>query len=293
VREVTPVRASHIWVRSGVPGYPEVPVDAIAVEPAGFARATGASTLATALRAGAVLSRTGAALRRARVGSVIRVSGGPALKVTAIVDDEVIGGYELAADGRRLGTGVPTYLLVRGPDAVTAGVRRAVGSVPHRWRRPGERPFLRAADAVLPLGEVKRRFGEFAVRRSGGALRPDPRWVSRNIQTRAVPVLGQVSCHRRVLDELAAALAELRRRGQARLLRPAEYAGCYLPRLLRGKDEVSRHSWGIAFDVNVRVNPLGGRPHMPRAVIDVMARHGFTWGGAWLRPDGGHFEWVG
>jgi len=24
-----------------------------------------------------------------------------------------------------------------------------------------------------------------------------------------------------------------------------------------------------------------------------MQRHGFAWGGRFLRPDGGHFEWVG
>jgi hypothetical protein len=291
VTAVTPVRASHIWVRSGVRGYPDVPVDALAVRPTGFARATGSPGLARALRSGAVLSRTGARLRHARVGSTVRLSGGPRLRVTAVVSDVLLGGYELATDSRVLGLRRATYLLVRARGDVRAGVRRAVRSVPMRWRAPGQRPFMRAADEVLPLGLIKKRFGEYALRRVGTSIRPDPRWVARNIRTRRVPVLGRVRCHRLILGDLTAALAELERRGGARLLR--NYAGCYVPRRVRGRSDMSRHSWGIAFDSNVASNPLGGRPRMPRLVIRVMAKHGFTWGGRFLRRDGGHFEWVG
>jgi hypothetical protein len=43
----------------------------------------------------------------------------------------------------------------------------------------------------------------------------------------------------------------------------------------------------------VAANPPGRRPVTDQRLVKAMARHGFTWGGRWLRPYGGHFEWVG
>jgi hypothetical protein len=31
---------------------------------------------------------------------------------------------------------------------------------------------------------------------------------------------------------------------------------------------------------------------MPREIVQIMERNGFTWGGRWLVPDGMHFEWA-
>ena len=71
--------------------------------------------------------------------------------------------------------------------------------------------------------------------------------------------------------------------------------GCFNPRIARFSDggSLSSHSWGIAVDINVNKNPLGGKPHQDPRLVAIMAEHGFTWGGLWLRPDGAHFEWVG
>jgi len=71
--------------------------------------------------------------------------------------------------------------------------------------------------------------------------------------------------------------------------------GCYAPRIARFSNggSVSAHSWGIAVDINVDVNPLGGKPRQDPRLVAIMTAHNFTWGGRWLRPDGAHFEWVG
>ena len=71
--------------------------------------------------------------------------------------------------------------------------------------------------------------------------------------------------------------------------------GCFVPRLIRGPSGgfLSRHSFGIAIDVNPSTNPFGGTPTMDARIVEILAGHGFSWGGTWTRPDGMHFEWTG
>jgi len=108
-----------------------------------------------------------------------------------------------------------------------------------------------------------------------------------------VPVLGSVTCHRAMLPALRGALTEIARAGLGGTL--GAYGGCYRPRLVRGGDSggtLSRHSYGIAVDVNVARNSFGGRVDMHPRVVEIFRRWGFAWGGTWVRPDGMHFEWV-
>ena len=56
---------------------------------------------------------------------------------------------------------------------------------------------------------------------------------------------------------------------------------------------MSVHAWGAAIDINVANNPLGAAPNQDARLVAIMAKHGFAWGGRFLRPDGGHFQWVG
>jgi hypothetical protein len=90
---------------------------------------------------------------------------------------------------------------------------------------------------------------------------------------------------------LRAAMSELRRKGLGSLVK--DYAGCYSARSVRDDPayRLSHHSWGAAVDINVGDNPLGAPPHQDPRLVRIMAKHGFTWGGKWIRPDGMHFEW--
>jgi hypothetical protein len=303
VAAIVAVRAGRLAVASGMAGYPLVPVEAIAVTDDAYAAAVGkaAGHLSGQLHDGVVLSGTAARLRRLRVGSELRLAGGRRIDVTGVVADWVLGGYEAATSrerGRSYNLQRATYLLVRprGPRAAfEAELRRLLPGRTLRLRAPGERPFLRAGDDVLPLALVKQRFGEFRTR---SLLRPqpDPRWTKANLATATVAVLGRVRCHRRVLPALSAAMAEVHRDRLDGLIDVADSrrnGGCFSLRTRPGDSVPSRHLWGIAVDLNPSSNPGGRTPSIDRRIVRIMQRHGFVWGGQFLRPDGGHFEWVG
>jgi D-alanyl-D-alanine carboxypeptidase-like protein len=173
-------------------------------------------------------------------------------------------------------------------------VRRVLpAGLPVRLRGPGETPFFRAGDAVLPQAMVKQRFGEFAWRPgAAGSFVQDPAWQAANLATARVPILGRVRCHRVLLPSLAGAMRELQQRNLAGLVDPEAYAGCWNPRLTRSGGGVSRHAWGAAVDLNVAGNPTGLASAQDRRLVEVMEHWGFTWGGRWLIPDPAHFEWL-
>jgi len=304
VAAIAAVRTGLLAVESRRAGYPVVPVEAMAANRDAYAAALGkpAGHLAGMLRKGAVLSATGARLRGLRPGSQLRLHGGRRVAVTGVVADWVIGGYEVAVDrelGRRLKLERATYLLLRsrGPrPAFEAAIRRLVPGRALRFRAPGERSFLRAGDGALPLGLVKLRFGEFGVR-SLSRPEPDPRWVREHVVRAVLPVLGPVRCHRLIVPHLAAAMTEVKRLRLEQLVDVTDFhrrGGCFSPlRAHSGGAELSRRSFGIALGLNVAANPTGGKATTDLRLVRVLARHGFTWGGRWLRPAGSYYEWVG
>ena len=75
------------------------------------------------------------------------------------------------------------------------------------------------------------------------------------------------------------------------------YAGAFYPRFIRGsKTQLSNHSWGTAFDINVPQNGLGKKPAMigeigcVREIVPIANEYGLYWGGHFTRMDGMHFE---
>lgn len=237
-----------------------------------------------------LLGETSARLRGVEPGGTVALAGGPTLTVSAVVGDDVFAAAELVvARSAAAGAGVDTerFALVRraGERAdVEAAIRAVDPSLPLRVRSRDEVPWFRHADAVLPQALVKERFGELALRRSGGgAFTLAPGWRDGAIVTEELPVLGAVPCHRLLVPTLRAALGEA---VEAGLLSSVDRSasGCHNPRTIAGTDQPSRHTWGIAVDlVGTEITP---------ELVALMDRHGLTWGGHWLTPDPIHFEYV-
>jgi hypothetical protein len=294
VAGISAVRTGLLPAAGGSRAYPVVPVEAMAVDPDAYAAALGGGKpLAGMLGRGVVLSRTGAGLRRLRQGGHLRLTGSRSLLVSGVVEDRWLGGYEVAMDlerGRQLGIDQVGYLLLR-PRGSRQSLETAVRGLLHGhalgFRHPEQGPWFRAGDGTLPLAQIKVRFGEFAVTSLSKPV-PEPRWVQANLTTQSVPLLGDVRCHRAVADDLAAAMTEMERQHLEALVDAGAFrraGGCLQPRPA-GSTGLSHQVWGIALD-------LAGANRADQRLVAVMARHGFAWGGRWLHPRGGHFEWVG
>ena len=309
VRDVTVVRgeleglvatrdAAGRPVDATAPGW-EYPLDVLAVEPQSYGRFVDAPARRLLRRLGdaqAVLGATSAELRGVDVGATLQLTTGPPLTVVGVLPDEAVAGAEVVvnpATGDALGVTTDRYLLLhhRGPrpplDAAIAGLTSS--SV--RTRAPGETPFLRHADGVLPQALIKDRFGEFAYRATGpGDLEIDGAWVDANIVETDLPILGPLTCHRALLPALRGALQDLEAANLGHLV--ASFEGCFYPRTIRGSTQISRHTWGAAVDVNFSVGPTGVPDAQDPRLVAIFERWGFGSGDAWLVPDSGHFEYV-
>ena len=156
---------------------------------------------------------------------------------------------------------------------------------------------------------MKDLFGDFTYTedpRKKGLIIPDPVWVAEHIVSVSVPYadndnpkIFKMKCHKAVQDSIINAFDELERRGWLNLVRTVD--GCFVPRhrLWNPKNGRSRHSWGIALDLNVPTCPYGKDVMQPPGVLLVFARHGFLFGhlgsGLWsdkATPDAMHGEWV-
>ncbi len=289
------------------PGGLAVPLELAAVDPAAyrpFVPPAERALVAALSRGEVILGAASAELRRLGEGGILRF-GGTSARVAGVLPDEFLGAHEVLASlelGGRLGVTRPRYALldpVPGTprNRLAAAVRSLVPpGTALRLRAPGETPYFRHGDAVLPPVTFKTIFGEFAARPTAdGWLRVDPAWEAEHIATEAVPILGDVRCARALFPQLRGAMEEIRRAGLARLIDTGDFGGCYGPRFLNRDPGagISHHAWGAALDLNVSQNLFGRVPTMDQRLVAIFERWGFTWGGRWLVPDGMHFEFVG
>jgi hypothetical protein len=179
------------------------------------------------------------------------------------------------------------------PSVLTGRMRRILGKDAALQVLALEFDVKAPQTAVLTGTSAADAVGSFGYRPlPDGRVVPDPRWVAANIRTEEVPILGRVTCHRVMLPQLRAVLAEVVQRGLADKIHPDEYAGCYYPRYI-GYDPakgLSLHSWGIAVDLNVPGNLRGTRGEIDRQVVAIFKKWGFAWGGDWAWTDPMHFE---
>lgn len=288
-----------------------IPIDTAAVDPetfADFLPLSDRSALVALRRGKGILGATSAELRGLGPGSVMRFEGGFEVPIAAVFPDELVGAAELMVSretGATIGVTHDRYLLLRptGKQAPTSNrLARTLQALPATGsayqdvvvRSPGETPYFRQGDAVLPPVLIKALFGEFAARPDParpGYLKIDPAWVRNHIVTTTVPVLGTVTCNRGLIPQLRAAMRGLKRKGLSDTIHA--YNGCYAPRFINRipTNPISHHAWGIAFDCNADVNPVGAKPDQDPRLVRVLERAGFIWGGTFAVPDGNHFEY--
>lgn len=264
---------------------------------------------------GVVLSTTAARLRTAQVGDSLVVSGPDGrpveLLVGAIVGDEVTGGTEVLLGpetAAQLGRTKGTHVVIWNPRSRTAldAALRAVGLYDRhetRVRRSWDPPD---PDLTLGLAATKVALGEFAYRvLPNGQVNIDPTWVATSIsgggeRTWFDAVGVRAACHVKVRGAVQAALSEIAEAGLVGgidLANTNQYGGCFLARFNRiggsAAGSLSRHTWGMAFDMNTVTNAQGAVPQLDCRIVRIFRKHGFAWGGNFTRPDGMHFEWVG
>jgi D-alanyl-D-alanine carboxypeptidase len=284
------------------PGW-AIPLDAVAFDPAAHAEFVSLADRQAVAALGpgqALLGSTSARLRRLGPGGVIDLAAGRSVTVAAVVSDGAIGGAELAVDlttGEALGLRTDRYVLARYDGERAAVEERLRAALTEdaavRFRGPGETPFLRNGDAVLPQAHIKDRFGEFAYRPGvGDVFDQDPGWQAGNLVTLELPIIGTARCHRDVVDAVAGALDDVVDANLASLIDPAGFAGCWNARTTRSGTGISRHAWGVAIDLNFGDNPTGLSSVQDPRLLAIFARWGFTDGSDWLVPDAGHVEYV-
>jgi hypothetical protein len=243
-------------------------------------------SLATGLKLGLGGNTTAAAVKGSKA-STLRVG---AFATTAIPGTDLILDDQL---GRSLGLPTATGMLLTAgkdvdPVTLAGQVRRITGdgSSVDLLTPPAANPV-----AFLTGSRAAKAFGAFSYRYfPDGTIQPDSRWVSENIVTATVPILGRVTCHRLMVPQLRGALADIQAAGLASSLH--SYNGCYVPRFIESNPEhaISLHTWGIAIDLDASTNYRGIKGTMDPKVVDIFKRWGFRWGGDWDYTDPMHFE---
>jgi hypothetical protein len=284
-----------------------IPIDAFAVDPheyAPFLPADLRDEVVGALGSGlGVLGERSAALRRLGVGGSLSF-GDVNVEVGAIVPDDAIGWSELLVSrpvGKELGIEHERYLLALMAGSPTEHRFESLiaSQLPTdtliRVAAPGTTRFVRVASGVNPPLVLKEVFGEFSAHTRSddpAFLTLDEAWTE-NIETRDVPLLGEVTCHQKLFQQLIGALTDVRDAGLGGLIHV--YSGCWAARTVARSPTAppSTHAYGAAIDINAPENPFGGEPTMDRRIVRIFERWGFNWGGDFLIPDGMHFEYDG
>jgi hypothetical protein len=315
VAAVAEIRSGTRWVTGwSADGAPELvppagyrmPVDVAAVDPEHYRNLVPEplrAMFADMANGGAIVSRTGASLRGIRELGHLQFQGA-SVPVIGVVHDELIRNHEVMVShgtGEALGLHETRYLAI-GLKELSSGrrVEEAMrGAIPPgtfmRVRGPDGSGASSAPSPLLSLARIKTTFGEFpAITGAGSEIRIEQGWIDSNIEWATMPVLGTFRCHKKLIPQMRAAFEEVHAAGLGGLIRPGDFGGCFSPRFIQSGDDVglSRHAWGAAFDFNVSTNLYGHTPTMDRQLVEIMERHGFTWGGHWNTPDGMHFEFV-
>jgi len=245
------------------------------------------------------LGESSARLRGIGVGGTVRLQNGITLEVAAIIEDRWIGAAEIVTTRVYpvpFGADRERYALVRhtGDRVALEAAAAGLTEQPVRVVAAGETPLFRFADVVLPQVEIKLEFGEFAFRpATGRRIEIDPAWIDRHIVTTHIPLLGAVTCHERFAGSLLRVMTSLEAARLESLVDAGAFRGCWVPRFVTGRRDISHHSWGIAADINFGNGLSGSGSPVSPILLRLMQAAEIASGHTWSPADPGHFEWVG
>ena len=149
---------------------------------------------------------------------------------------------------------------------------------------------------------VEQTFGQipYAAGSKRGSIVIAPAWTAANIIV--VPnrwgirfytgKLARIECHRLAAPRIVALLDDLERNGLLGLIKT--WDGCFVPRhkCWNPTRALSRHSWGIAVDVNASQFPYGSTRRQDPRLVEAFRRRGFENGAQWTKPDPMHWELI-
>ena len=213
--------------------------------------------------------------------------------VGEIITDTEIGWFEgvLNKDmGYKLGINRNIQAIIWGDKITENHLIEIYRNIEYKKIRVTGRNSTPNRNWVLPTALVKEMFGDFQIKeRDGTWITIDQTWKNENIETKRVPILGRITCHRLMWEPLVGVLNQIIEEGLESGLSREQFissGGCYAPRRISRFDSggsISRHAWGIAIDINTKTG------YKPR-IVEIFNDWGYAWGGTWTSPDAMHFE---
>ena len=213
--------------------------------------------------------------------------------VGEIIPDSEVGWFEAVVNkemGYKLGINRNIQAIIWGDRITENHLIEIYKNVEYKKIKVSGRDSTPNKNWVLPTALVKEMFGDFQIKeRDGTWITIDQTWKNENIETKTVPILGRITCHRLMWEPLLGALNQIIDEGLEGSLSKEQFkssGGCYAPRRISRFDaggSISRHAWGIAIDINTKTG------YKPR-IVEIFNDWGYAWGGTWTSPDPMHFE---
>ena len=213
--------------------------------------------------------------------------------VGEIIPDSEVGWFEAVINkemGYKLGINRNIQAIIWGDRITENHLIEIYKNIEYKKIKVSGRDSTPNKNWVLPTALVKEMFGDFQIKeRDGTWITIDQTWKDENIETKRVPILGRITCHRLMWEPLLGALNQIIDEGLEGSLSKEQFkssGGCYAPRRISRFDaggSISRHAWGIAIDINTKTG------YKPR-IVEIFNDWGYAWGGTWTSPDPMHFE---
>jgi len=213
--------------------------------------------------------------------------------VGEIIPDSEVGWFEAVVNkemGYKLGINRNIQAIIWGDRITENHLIEIYKNIEYKKIKVSGRDSTPNKNWVLPTALVKEMFGDFQIKeRDGTWITIDQTWKNENIETKTVPILGRITCHRLMWEPLLGALNQIIDEGLEGDLSKEQFkssGGCYAPRRISRFDaggSISRHAWGIAIDINTKTG------YKPR-IVEIFNDWGYAWGGTWTSPDPMHFE---